>query len=489
MTPPAAVALPKVATHIDGLDAVLRGGLPAGRTTLVWGGPGSGKSVLSLECLYRGALAGEPGLFVAFEEPAAAVRQNALTLGWDVPALEAAGRLAVLDGTLDPAPVLSGDFDPTALLAILEGEARRLGARRVVLDAVDVLLRLYPDPARAQAEFYGLVRWLGARQLTALVTLKAGEADGVFADYAFLDFLADCVLRLDRRSLAQVSTRRLQVLKYRGSSFGGNEYPYIIADDGVHLLPISSVALVQQPLGDLVSSGHGGLDALLGGGYRRGSCLLITGNAGTGKTTLASLVAQAAAARGEPVLFISFEESEAVAISNMLGPGVDLRPARQAGRLRFLTQMPEAMGAEEHLFRALRALEADPPGLVVVDALASAQRMGSPQAAFEYVLRLLTACKARGITCVFTNDGLHVAGDLGLGDPSLASMADVLIALRLVTRGGAGHRLLRVVKARRQPHSPDVHAFRLTAQGLVLLGPWGSAAGAVPPRAPAPEDT
>lgn len=488
MTPPVAVALPKVATRIDGLDAVLHGGLPAGRTTLIWGGPGSGKSVLSLEFLYRGALAGEPGIFVGFEEPAAAVHQNALTLGWELSSLEAAGRLAVLDGTLDPDLILSGDFNLTALLAILDGEARRLGARRVVLDALDVLLRLYQDPARARAELYGLFRWLGARQLTALVTMKADESDRASPGYAFLDFLADCVLRLDRRSLAQVSTRRLQVLKYRGSSFESNEYPYIIADDGLHLLPISSVALVQQPLGDLFSSGHEALDVLLGGGYRRGSCLLITGASGTGKTILASTLAGAAAARGEPVLFISFEESEEVAISNMLGPGVDLRPARQAGRLRFLTQMPEAMGGEEHLFRALRALEADPPALVVVDALASARRMGSPQAAFEYVIRLLTMCKARGITCVFTNEGPHFAWDGGPGDPSLASMADALIALRFATDGGTVHRLLHVVKARRQAHSPAVHVFRLTDQGLALLGPWGRAADAPPPRAPAPGD-
>jgi circadian clock protein KaiC len=472
-----AAALPKVATHIDGLDDVLHGGFPAGRTTLVWGGPGAGKSLLALQFLYRGALAGEPGVLVAFEEPAEAVRQNARTLGWEVPALEAAGTLLVLDGAPDLDLVLAGDFNLTALLAILGGEARRLGARRVVLDAVDVLARLFRDPVRRRAELEALARWLGAQGLTALLTLKTATAGDPDPGYGFLDFTADCVLRLDRRTVAQVSTRRLQVLKYRGSAFRGNEYPYLIAEDGLHLLPIAAVALVQQPLGAVVSTGHPALDGLLGGGYRHGSCWLITGASGTGKTTLASTVAAAAAARGEGVLFIGFEESAEVLVSNMRGPGVDLEPARQAGFLRFLTWMPEAMGAEEHLFHALRALEAEPPRLVVVDSLTSTLRMGAAQAAFEYAIRLLTACKARGITCLFTGERAALAGMGGL-----PTLADVVLTLRFAARGGTVHRLLHVRKARRLAHAPDVHAYRLTEGGLEVLGRWHDRA-AEPPAA------
>ena len=232
--PRQAVALPKVATHVDGLDVVLHGGLPAGRTTLLSGGPGCGKSLLALEFLYRGALAGEPGILVLFEEGATAVRRNALTLGWDLVSLEHAGTLWLLEGSLDPAVVLAGDFDLQGLLAVLGGQAARLGARRVVLDGVDVLTRILADPQRERSELYGLHRWLLDRGLTAILTMKETPEHGPLPSYAFLDFMADCVIKLDQRFAAQINTRRLQVLKYRGSGFGRNEYPYVIMDDGVH---------------------------------------------------------------------------------------------------------------------------------------------------------------------------------------------------------------------------------------------------------------
>jgi circadian clock protein KaiC len=471
--PQSAVALPKVETHIEGLDTVLHGGLPAGRTTLIWGGPGCGKTLLALECLYRGALAGEPGILVAFEEPVAMVRQNALTLGWDMAPLEAAGKFFLLDGAPDPAGIFSGDFNLQGLLAIIGGQARRLGARRLVLDAVDALTSLLPDSRRERAELSALHLWVRDQQLTTILTMKAAQNSAILARYAFLDYLVDCVIHLDQRSTQQVSTRRLQVLKYRGSGFLRNEYPYIIAEDGLHLLPISSVALVQRSLGETVSSGNGALDALLGGGYRRGTCLLIPGAPGTGKTTLASMVAQAAAARGERVLFLSFEESAEAIVANMLSPSIDLRPALQAGTLRFLSAMPEAMGAEEHLFHVLRTMEAFLPQLVVVDALSSSVRMGSEQAAFDYALRLLTACKERGITCLFTSQlvrGEQEAAVAGLGGANLASLVDTLVLLRFVERHGTLHRTLLVWKSRGMAHSPDCHAFRITDDGIEVVG-------------------
>jgi circadian clock protein KaiC len=473
--PPSPVPLPKVATHIEGLDTVLHGGLPAGRTTLIWGGPGCGKTILSLEFLYRGALAGEPGILVAFEEPLATVRQNALTLGWDLASLEAAGTLFLLDGVPDAASILSGDFNLQALLAIIDGQAEQFGARRLALDAVDALTSLLPDPGRERAELSALYHWLRDKQMTALLSMKAHQDPAVMGHYAFLDYLADCVIYLEQRSANQMSTRRLQVLKYRGSGFHRNQYPYVIAEGGIYFLPVSSVTLVQLPLGEIVSSGNGALDTLLGGGYRRGTCLLVPGDPGTGKTTLASTVAQAAAARGERVLFLSFEESAEAVVANMLSPGIDLRPALQAGILRFLVAMPEATGTEEHLFRALRAIETFQPQLVVVDALSSCLRMGSEQAAFEYAFRLLTACKELGITCLLTSQhvGRESEAASALGTADLASLVDTLVLLRFVAHNSSLHRTLLVQKARGMAPSPDCHAFRITDHGIEMLGVYG----------------
>ena len=470
--PEAAVALPKVATHIEGLDTVLHGGLPVGRTTLIWGGPGCGKTILALEFLYRGALAGEPGIFVAFEEPVATVRQNALTLGWDLASLEAAGALFLLDANLDAAAILAGDFNLQALLAIIGGQAEQLRARRLALDAIDALTSLLPNSGRERAELSVLYQWLRDRQLTTALTMKSPQDAAILTRYAFLDYLADCVIYLEQSSTNQLSTRRLQVLKYRGSSFHRNQYPYVIAEGGFCFLPVSSIALVQLPLGQIVSTGNGALDALLGGGYRRGTCLLIPGDPGTGKTTLASTVAQAAAARGEAVLFLTFEESAEAMVVNMLSPGINLRPALQAGTLHFLAAMPEATDTEEHLFQALRAIETFQPQLVVVDALSSCLRMGSEQAAFEYALRLLTACKEHGITCLFTSQRARSAGEIAttLGTADLASLVDTLVLLRFIDHNGSLHRTLQVQKARGMAPSHDCHAFRITDHGLEVLG-------------------
>ena len=465
-----AVALPKVPTGIDGLDRVLKGGLPVGRTTLVWGGPGCGKSILGLEFLYHGARRGEAGILVAFEEPAAAVRQNALTLGWDLAALEQAGKLFVLDGTPDPAAVLTGDFNLKGLLAILSGQVQALQARRVVLDASDMLTGIFSDPRQERAQFYMLHRWLLEQRLTTILTLKASQAQEPLPGYAFLDFMADCVLRLDQRNTRQLSTRRLQVIKYRGSSFESNEYPFIIAEDGIHLLPISSLALVPDPLGEVVSTGMPMLDTILGGGYWRGSCFLIPGVSGSGKTTLASTFVQAACARGEKVLFLAFEESPQAIIANMLSPGIDLRPAYADGSLRFLTAPPEAMGTEEHLFRALRTIHAFRPQMVVVDALSASLRMGDEQAAYEYAVRLLNICKAGGITCVVTSQLAREADEYALGTARLSSLVDALILLGFSERGRTLYRTLLVQKARGVAHSHQYHEFQITSRGLSITG-------------------
>ncbi|HEX9596803.1 MAG TPA: ATPase domain-containing protein, partial [Anaerolineales bacterium] len=277
--------LPKVPTGIAGLDLVLAGGLPAGRMTLVSGGPGSGKSVLGVQCLINGALTGEPGILVMFEERAAAVRKNALSRGWDLASLEKKNKLCLLDARLNPEAVISGDFSIQGLLAVLGEKIKTMRARRVVLDAVDALLQMFDSPMRERKELYALHEWLLDRGVTTIVTAKVIPQEEAASRYAFLDFMADCVIQVDQRVTGQVATRRLRVMKYRGSGYGRNEYPFVINEDGISVIPITSSALQHRPLGSKVSSGQARLDEMLAGGYRCGASILIVGTAGTGKTT------------------------------------------------------------------------------------------------------------------------------------------------------------------------------------------------------------
>ena len=461
--------LPKVATGIAGLDLVLGGGLRAGRMTLLSGGAGSGKSMMGLQCLLHGAGTGEPGILVMFEERAAAVRQNAWSLGWDLAPLERKGKLYLLDARLDPEAVISGDFSIKGLLAILDQRTKAMRARRIMIDAADALLHLYNSPMRERHELYALHEWLLDRGLTTIMTVKTSAQEEAPSRYAFLDFMADCVIHIDQRVTAQIATRRLRVIKYRGSAYGRNEYPFIINEDGIHVIPITSNALQHRPLGPKVSSGQARLDDVLAGGYRRGASILIVGTAGAGKTTLACIFVQAACRRGERVLYINFEESAESMVSSMLSPGLVLRPLIKTGRLVVRSYLPEAMGVEEHLFHALKALDEFQPQHVVVDAISACKRMGSEHTAFEYLMRLLNACKERGITCIYLNQatGLDiVAESSGIG---ISSIIDTVIHLRQLPIDGAMKRDLIVVKSRGSKHSAQFHEFRITDRGIDLV--------------------
>ncbi len=464
-------ALPKVPTGIAGLDKVLGGGLPAGRMTLVCGGAGSGKSIMGLQNLLHGAVAGEPGILVMFEERAAAVRQNAWSLGWDLAALERKGKLFLMDARLDPEAVISGDFSIKGLLAILHQRAKAMRARRIVIDAVDALLHLYDSPMRERHELYALHEWLLDRNLTAIMTVKTTPQEEAPSRYAFLDFMADCVIQVDQRVTAQITTRRLRVLKYRGSGFGRNEYPFVIRENGINVIPITSNVLMHRPLGLKLSSGQARLDDVLGGGYKRGASILIAGTAGSGKTTLACVFAQAACARGERVLYLNFEESAESMVGSMLSPGLVLRPLIKSGTLSVRSYLPEAMGMEEHLFQALSALDEFQPQHVVVDAISACRRMGSELGAFEYLMRLLNACKERGITCLYINQatGLDIIAEIsGIG---ISSIIDTVVLLRHLPIGDAMKRQLIVMKSRGSKHSEQFHEFRITDRGIDLVKP------------------
>jgi circadian clock protein KaiC len=463
-----AAPIAKAATGIAGLDEILMGGFPRDRTTLLCGGPGSGKTLLGIEFLYRGALAGEPGLLLTFEERPESIRRNARTLGWDLEALERQGRLRILDGNVPTSIVTSGDFDIRGVLAILGGQVRDLGARRLVIDAADLLLRLFRDPYRQEDQILKLHDWLLNNPLTTLITVKSSQQHSEAASR--LEYLSDCVLALDQRVQGQVSTRRVRVLKYRGSPFFGNEYPYLIGPGGLTLMPVSGISLMGRGVGPRFASGVPGLDALLGGGLFHRSSVLVGGSSGTGKTLLGCTMAIAASARGERVLYVSFEESFESLAQSVRSAGIDLDAALRGGNLQFLTAMPETAGVEEHLCRIFAAIHRQSSDLVFVDAINAAERMGTQESAFDFVVRLVAHCKVVGATCVLLNqtDPRHAIDQIsGMG---ISSMIDTLLTLRQSWPDETTHRRqMLAIKMRGTRHSHTWNTFRITDEGMEFV--------------------
>jgi len=461
--------LEKTATHIPGLDDILEGGLPRGRTTIVNGGAGSGKTLMSLEFLYRGALAGEPGILIGFEESPAQLRQNTASFGWDLVALEREGRLFMLDGRIKPDVLASGDFSLKGLLAAASGKQREMGARRIVIDALEVVLRLFDTPQQVRNEMHALNDWLQVAGLTAILTVRPPSTGGPSAYEDFFDSMGDCVIRMDARVVDQVTTRRLRVVKYRGSNTGRNEYPYVITASGIYIAPISTVGLRHKPLGEKISTGVSRLDEILDGGYRRAGCILAAGLPGVGKTILASSFVASVCQRGESALYIGFEESESAMVVNVLNAGVTLEPHIASGQLAFLTNFPEAMGSEEHYFKALTHIDSFSPKHVVVDAISACERMGGKRAAFEYLMRLLNACKERGITVFFLNQLSGTADFMEISGNDISSLVDTVILLRYQQIAGETNRVLQVLKARGSRHSNQTYEYLICDEGIRIL--------------------
>lgn len=470
-------ALPKTPTGIAGLDEVLHGGLAVGRTTLVSGRPGTGKSVLGMEFLYRSALAGEPGIFVGFEEDANAVRQNASTLGWDVAALEREKKLFLMQARMDPETIVSGEFSMKGFLAILAGKSKEMGATRLVVDALEVLIRSFGEPVRIRAELYTFTEWLGQQGLTAILTIKPRSNPMASAYEDYLDSLIDCAIHLDQRVVEQVTTRRLQVLKYRGSNFARNEHPYVIGQHGFTVIPISALELRHTAPGKTISSGHTGLDAILGGGVAQGTCFLFAGLPGTGKTILASTFAQAACKRGEKVIYLQFEESADAMIRNVSSAGIDLDAPCKSGMLTVLSIMPESTGSEEHLVRVLEPIDSVQPRHLVVDAISACNRMGGTQAAFEFLMRLMDICKGRGITVFLLNQTSGRNDMAEISGNEISSMVDSVVLLDYVQSRGETNRTLRVMKSRGSAHSNQIREFVITSNGIKIVDVYVGEAG------------
>ena len=473
--------LPKSPTGIQGLDEITGGGLPKGRPTLICGGAGCGKTLLAMEFLVRGATQfNEPGVFMAFEENSDDLTKNVASLGFDLKDLVAHKKI-VLDFVYmgDSEIETSGEFDLDGLFIRLGYAIDKIGAKRVVLDTIESLFSNLPNQHLLRTELRRLFRWLKDKGVTAIITGERGE--GTLTRRGLEEYVSDCVIMLDHRVSDQVSSRRLRVVKYRGSTHGTNEYPFLIDEDGISMLPITSLGLHQIASKARISTGVARLDAMLGGtGYFRGSSVLISGTAGTGKTSLAVHFVAAACLRGERVLYITFEESPSQIIRNMRSIGIDLEPWVEKGLLRFQANRSTSAGLEMHLTLIHKAIKAFKPQVVIVDPLTSFISGGNEVEVKAMVMRLVDLLKISETTSMFTSLSLS-GGALEQTQVAIASMVDTWLLVRDIEIGGERNRGMYVLKSRGMAHSNQIREFLLTDHGVelrdVYVGPSGVLTG------------
>lgn len=462
--------LPKAATGIRGLDDVTGGGLPRGRPTLVCGSAGCGKTLLAVEFLVRGAVEfGEPGVLMAFEESVEELAANVRSLGFDLDDLVARKLLSVDHVRVDRGEIEeTGAYDLEGLFVRLGYDIDTLGAKRVVLDTIETLFGGLQNTGVLRSELNRLFRWLKEKGVTAVITGEKG--DGTLTRHGLEEYVSDCVILLDHRVTEQVSTRRLRIVKYRGSAHGTNELPFLIDEDGITVVPLSSAGMDHPAPTERVSSGLPALDEMLGGrGFYRGSSVLISGTAGTGKTSLAAHFAAAACGRGEKALFFSFEESADQLARNMRSIGLDLPKCEDGGLFGVKTTRPSRHGLEMHLALIHKAVGEFRPAVVVVDPISSFLAAGGTPDAASMLVRLLDLLKTRGITAVFTNQ-TH-AGGPGTTDMGVSSIIDTWVVLADAERGGERAGTLTVLKSRGMAHSKRVRELRMTDRGLELTDP------------------
>src|SRR5918992_1697694 len=467
--------LPKTPTGIGGLDDLTVGGVPAGRPTLLCGAAGCGKTLFAMTFLVNGAdRYAEPGVFMSFEERARDLADNVASLGYDLESLIAAKKLVIDHVRIERSEIEeSGEYDLEGLFVRLGYAIGAVGAKRVVLDTVEALFSGLADTTILRAELRRLFAWLKDKGVTAIITAERGE--GQLTRFGIEEYVSDCVILLDNRVQDQVTTRRLRVVKYRGSAHGTNEYPFLIDDQGVSVLPITAAGLDHSVSREAVPTGVPGLDDMLGlGGYYRGSSILISGLAGTGKSTFGAAFVDAACDRGERCLYFAFEESPDQVMRNMRSVGIDLKRHRDAGLLRFDAARPSLYGFEMHLARMNRDIEQFEPGVLLVDPISAFR--GPSTEIHATLIRLADICKTKGITALFTS--LSSAGEqMDQTERSVSSLMDTWISLEDAVANGERNRVLYILKSRGMKHSNQLREYRLTEHGIELIpayiGPEG----------------
>jgi circadian clock protein KaiC len=466
---PHPAGLQKERTGISGFDELTGGGVPSGRPTLVCGSAGAGKTLFAMEFLVRGAmLYDEPGVFISFEETAEELATNVASLGFDLKQLIAEKKLRVDYVFIERSEIEeTGEYDLEGLFLRLGHAIDQIGAKRVVLDTLEALFSALPNEAIIRAELRRLFRWLKEKGVTALITCERGN--GTLTRYGLEEYVADCVILLDNRVENQISTRRLRIIKYRGTSHGTNEYPFFIDDKGFSVLPITSVGLNHKTSTQRVSSGNSRLDTMLGGkGFYRGSSVLVSGTAGTGKSTIAAHFVHAACSRGERALFFAFEESQDQIIRNMRSVGIDLEPYVKQGLLMFHNARPSTFGLEVHLALIHKAIGDYEPNVVVVDPITNFLVIGDAPETKSMLTRLIDFLKTRQITAIFTSLTNSVT-EVEDSEVGVSSLMDTWILVKNVETNGERNRGLYILKARGIAHSNQVREFRLTDQGMELI--------------------
>lgn len=476
-SPMAGTSLPKAATGILGFDEITLGGLPAQRPTLVCGGPGCGKTLFAMTVLVNGAtMFDEPGVFMSFEEASEDLALNVQSLGYDLPSLIDAKSIVMDYVRVEKSEIeQSGDYDLDGLFIRLDHAIRSIGAKRVVLDTLEVLFAGLGNTDILRAELRRLFAWLKDQGVTAIITAERGE--GSLTRYGLEEYISDCVILLDNRVEHQITTRRIRVVKYRGSAHGTNEYPFLIDDQGISVLPITSAGLAHSTNNDAISTGIAGLDGMLGvGGFYRGSSVLISGTAGTGKTSIASSFVDAACRRGEKCLYFAFEESPAQIVRNMRSIGIDLAPWVEAGLLKFEAARPSLFGLEMHLARMHREIERFKPDAVVLDPISSLR--GEQGDVHSALLRVIDLLKSNGTTALLTNlvSGQQVTDATDIG---MSSLMDTWLSLVHVESNGERNRGLYVLKSRGMSHSNQIREYVLGADGIHLIDAYVGAGGVV----------
>lgn len=472
----------KAPTGIGGLDEMTGGGLPRGRTTVLVGGPGSGKTVLALQFLVHGARAcDEPGIFVAFEEQPERVVGNAASFGWNIAELQRQ-KLFFVDAQPAPNLIRSGRFDLIGMLAILEGQIKRMKAQRIVFDALDIVLALLPDDASRRHETYQLHAWLLSNDLTAMITLKAERSDSKGPPpFGFMQFMVDCSLILNHSLVLGVSQRNLRVQKFRGSSFDENEVPFLIGSEGFEVaLSCTARKESAQKSGGRVSSGVERLDTMLGGGYYRASSVLITGHPGTAKTTLSGAFAEAACERNERTMFISLDSDSNEVIRNLTSVGIRLERFVKSGHLRMITARTVSGSAEMYLLRIKTLARQHRARCLVIDPVSALAKIGNELTAHGVAERLIDWSKANHVTLVCTSllDELPSQSHGGGSPLQISTLADTWIHLNYLVQAGERNRSLSIMKSRGTAHSNQVRELILSDAGVTLADAY-SAGGEV----------
>jgi circadian clock protein KaiC len=465
-------SLPKAPTGIKGLDEISGGGLPRGRTTIVCGGPGCGKTMLGMEFLIRGAQEfNEPGVLVAFEETPKEMERNVASLGFDLKSLVDRKKLFLDFVYVEPSEIQeTGDYDLEGLFIRLQHAVDSVGARRICLDTLEALFSGFSNEGVLRSELRRLFRWLKERNLTTVITAEKGEK--TLTRHGLEEYVSDCVILLDHRVREQISTRRLRIIKYRGTSHGADEYPFLIDDQGISVLPVTSLEMQHKVSMERVPTGIADLDEMLAGkGFYRGSSILISGTAGSGKTTMAASFVEAACRRGERCLFIGFEESVDQVARNMSSVGLDLKQWVEKDLLVHEAWRPSEYGIEMHLLRIHKLIDAVKPEHVVIDPITNLITGGAQKEVYSMLIRLMDYLKGLKITSLFTNLTVN-NNELEQTDIGISSLTDTWILCRDLELNGERNRCVYVLKSRGMPHSNQIREFVMSREGIRLVPPY-----------------